>query len=135
MKTGALDALDSADESYGKKDTWKFGMTYRDFYWADGTDEIFVYMAKILSKEILDTRFHYYSNWPMHVFDSVIFCSALTVLSVQQLGDSGKYRFRYDTLRKLGLRPEKNTQCNTETAFDLLYDSVCGFCSDKKAGS
>ena len=44
------------------------------------------------------------------IYTAVVFlCVALTVLSVQQLGDSGKYRFRYDTLRKLGLRPEKYT--------------------------
>lgn len=112
MKTGALDALDSADESYGKRTLGNSGMTYEDFYWADGTDEIFVYMAENFVKgEILDTM-----NFIITVvayaciYTAVVFlCVALTVLSVQQLGDSGKYRFRYDTLRKLGLRPEKYT--------------------------
>ena len=33
----------------------------------------------------------------------VFLCIALTILAVQQLSDSGKYRFRYDVLRKLGL--------------------------------
>ena len=110
MKTGALDALDSADESYGKRTLGNSGMTYEDFYWADGTDEIFVYMTENFVKgEILDTM-----NFIITVvayaciYTAVVFlCVALTVLSVQQLGDSGKYRFRYDTLRKLGLRPEK----------------------------
>ena len=33
----------------------------------------------------------------------VFVCVALTVLSVQQLSDSSKYKFRYDVLEKIGL--------------------------------
>jgi len=33
----------------------------------------------------------------------VFLCAALTIMTVQQLSDSDKYRFRYDILKKLGL--------------------------------
>ncbi len=40
---------------------------------------------------------------PMMYIGLVFLCVAVTVLSVQQLSDSAKYKFRYDVLRKLGL--------------------------------
>lgn len=40
---------------------------------------------------------------PMVYVGLVFVCVAVTVLSVQQLSDSAKYRFRYDVLWKLGL--------------------------------
>lgn len=41
--------------------------------------------------------------FPMFYIGLVFVCVAVTVLSVQQLSDSAKYRFRYDVLKKLGL--------------------------------
>lgn len=40
---------------------------------------------------------------PLFYIGLVFVCVAMTVLSVQQLGDSSKYRFRYDVLAKLGM--------------------------------
>ncbi len=40
--------------------------------------------------------------FPLVYIGLVFLCIALTILAVQQLSDSGKYRFRYDVLRKLG---------------------------------
>lgn len=40
---------------------------------------------------------------PMVYVGLVFVCVAVTVLSVQQLSDSAKYKFRYDVLKKLGL--------------------------------
>lgn len=41
--------------------------------------------------------------FPIVYIGLVFLCIALTILAVQQLSDSGKYRFRFDVLRKLGL--------------------------------
>ncbi len=40
---------------------------------------------------------------PLFYIGLVFVCVAVTVLSVQQLSDSAKYRYRYDVLAKLGL--------------------------------
>lgn len=41
---------------------------------------------------------------PLFYIGLVFVCVAVTVLSVQQLSDSAKYKFRYDVLAKMGLR-------------------------------
>ena len=40
--------------------------------------------------------------FPLAYVGLVFLCVALTIMSVQQLSDSSKYRFRYDVLSKLG---------------------------------
>lgn len=40
---------------------------------------------------------------PLFYMGLVFVCVSVTVLSVQQLSDSAKYRFRYDVLLKLGM--------------------------------
>ena len=40
---------------------------------------------------------------PLFYMGLVFVCVAMTVLSVQQLSDCAKYKFRYDVLAKLGL--------------------------------
>lgn len=44
---------------------------------------------------------------PLFYIGLVFVCVAVTVLSVQQLSDSAKYKFRYDVLAKLGLGKTK----------------------------
>lgn len=44
---------------------------------------------------------------PLFYMGLVFVCVALTVLSVQQLSDSSKYKFRYDVLEKIGLSPKQ----------------------------
>lgn len=44
---------------------------------------------------------------PMFYIGLVFVCVAVTVLSVQQLGDSAKYKFRYDVLGKMGLKQKE----------------------------
>lgn len=41
--------------------------------------------------------------FPLIYIGLVYLCVALTVLSIQQLGDSAKYRFRYNVLRQIGM--------------------------------
>ena len=44
---------------------------------------------------------------PMFYIGLVFVCVAVTVLSVQQLSDSAKYKFRYDVLGKMGLKQKE----------------------------
>jgi hypothetical protein len=46
-------------------------------------------------------------TFPLIYVALVYLCVAFTILSVQQLSDSNKYRFRYSVLRKLGMQEEK----------------------------
>ena len=41
--------------------------------------------------------------FPLFYVGLVFLCVALTVLSIQQLSDSSKYRFRYCVLRQIGM--------------------------------
>ena len=44
---------------------------------------------------------------PMFYIGLVFVCVAVTVLSVQQLSDSAKYKFRYEVLGKMGLKQKE----------------------------
>ena len=43
-------------------------------------------------------------TFPLEYIALIFVFVALTILSVQQLSDAGKYKFRYDVLRKLGMK-------------------------------
>lgn len=45
--------------------------------------------------------------FPLFYIGLVFLCAALTVLAVQQLSDSSKYRYRYNLLRKLSLQEKE----------------------------
>lgn len=72
-----------------------------------GTDQIITYAAVNLVRDNLIPEVKYMLSsivFPCFYMGLVFVCVALTVLSVQQLSDSSKYKFRYDVLRKIGLR-------------------------------
>ena len=48
--------------------------------------------------------------FPLFYVGLVFLCVALTVLAVQQLSDSGKYKYRYQLLGKLGMRAKELNQ-------------------------
>lgn len=48
--------------------------------------------------------------FPLFYVGLVFLCVALTVLAVQQLSDSGKYKYRYQLLGKLGMRSKELNQ-------------------------
>ena len=48
--------------------------------------------------------------FPLIYVGLVFLCVALTVLAVQQLSDSGKYKYRYQLLGKLGMRTKELNQ-------------------------
>ncbi|MCM1180741.1 MAG: ABC transporter permease [Clostridium sp.] len=71
-----------------------------------GSDNIIVYVAYNLVRENLipDTKYTLSTFIIPLFYIGLVFVSvAVTVLSVQQLSDSAKYKFRYDVLAKLGL--------------------------------
>lgn len=71
-----------------------------------GSDSIITFGLIYLARESLIPEIKYMLGSiiiPMFYIGLVFVCVAVTVLSVQQLSDSAKYRFRYDVLAKLGL--------------------------------
>lgn len=71
-----------------------------------GSDDIVSYSGIYLVKSWLIPELKYILSSlviPLFYIGMVFVCVAMTVLSVQQLSDSAKYKFRYDVLTKLGL--------------------------------
>ncbi len=72
-----------------------------------GTDTMVVYYAKYLVRDNIIPEVKYMLSsiiFPLVYIGLVFLCVALTVLSVQQLSDSAKYKFRYGVLQKIGMK-------------------------------
>ena len=109
----ALEGLDGRLDALDKKDVY----SYLD--WGEdeeersgpnnsccGSDSIVSYAAVNLVRDNVIPEVKYMLSsivFPCFYIGLVFVCVALTVLSVQQLSDSAKYRFRYGVLGKLGL--------------------------------
>ena len=75
------------------------------FTYAFGTNQIITCNDFVLIKETMSTEMKYVLTsvaFPFIYIAIVFLCVALTVLSVQQVSDSAKYKFRYSVLQKLG---------------------------------
>lgn len=75
--------------------------------WGYGTNEIITMAATVMVRDNMmgEMRFVLASMaYPLFYIAIVFLCVSMTILSVQQLSDSAKYRFRYQVLSKLGLR-------------------------------
>lgn len=71
-----------------------------------GTDEIVVLSCDVMVSKALTREMKFVMTsitFPLAYVGFVFICVALTILAVQQISDSNKYKFRYDVLRKLGL--------------------------------
>lgn len=71
-----------------------------------GSDSIVTYAAVNLVRDNVIPEVKYMLSsivFPCFYIGLVFVCVALTVLSVQQLSDSAKYKFRYEVLKKIGL--------------------------------
>lgn len=82
------------------------GHTMMEGSFGYGSDTIITYAAVNLVRDNLIPEVKYMLSsivFPMFYIGLVFLCVALTVLSVQQLSDSAKYKFRYGVLKKLGL--------------------------------
>lgn len=71
-----------------------------------GSEELFLMPAaiQVKSREVLELKFLMSTlSFPLFYIGLVFLCVSLTVLSVQQLSDSNKYKVRYQILNKLGM--------------------------------
>lgn len=78
----------------------------------NGSDTIVVYSSKILVRDNLIPEVKYILAaviFPMFYIGFVFVGVALTVLSVQQLSDSSRYKFRYHVLKKIGYSKQQVT--------------------------
>ncbi len=83
-----------------------FGGHLENQFMACGTDNIVVYVVQNIVRDNLipEVKFMLSSIIFALVYIGLVFvCVALTVLSIQQLSDSAKYRFRYQVLHQIGL--------------------------------
>ncbi len=78
-----------------------------DLLKANGTDQILVMVADLFVRDIDTSDFKFVVTsvtFPLTYIALIFVCVALTILAVQQLSDSGKYKFRYEVLKKLGMK-------------------------------
>lgn len=90
-----------------------------------GSDMIVVYMASHIVRDNLIPEVKYLLSSlivPGFYIGLVFLCVALTVLSVQQLSDSAKYKSRYDVLGKIGL---ERSQINKLVGKQLMGFYLC----------
>lgn len=74
---------------------------------ATGTDQIVSFSADVIVRDIDAPYMKFIVTalvFPLAYIGLIFVCVAMTILAVQQLSDSSKYRFRYDVLRKLGMK-------------------------------
>lgn len=96
-------------EQMNRQDEWYSG---DEFYGGlcCGSDNIIVFAELCLVRANLIPQVKYMLSAlivPLFYMGLVFVCVAVTVLSVQLLSDSAKYRFRYEVLGKLGLGREQ----------------------------
>lgn len=92
-----------------------------------GTDSIYVSDSYVFVRqnEMREMKFLMSTLiFPLFYIGLVFLCVALTVLAVQQLSDSSKYRYRYNLLRKLGLQER---ELNSVILKQLFLYYLCPF--------
>ncbi|MGL4731923.1 MAG: ABC transporter permease [Clostridium sp.] len=82
------------------------GIFHSNIIWGCGTDQIITCIDVVLVQTNLlnEVKFILTAiSFPFIYIGLVFLCVALTILSVQQISDSEKYKYRYSVLSKLGL--------------------------------
>ncbi len=118
-------------QGYGQTretDGWQ-GDDENDFDYEDdfgnscsGSDSIVVYAEKNLVRDNLIPEIKYMLLsviFPLFYVGIVFLCVALTVLSVQQLSDAAKYRFRYQVLFQIG--------CSGREITKIIFKQLFGY--------
>lgn len=78
--------------------------------WGSGTDRVMAVVDTILVQTNVLNEYKFVVSsisFPFLYIAIVFLCVALTVLSVQQISDSAKYKFRYDVMKNLGLKSKE----------------------------
>lgn len=99
---GLQEKLDGVKNYYDEN--WNFKA---DITWGFGTDKILTSTGVVLVGTSLMNEMKFVVSsvsFPFIYIALVFLCVALTILSVQQISDSTKYKYRYSVLRKLGLK-------------------------------
>lgn len=90
-----------------------------------GSEELFLMPAtiQVKSREVFELKFLMSTlSFPLFYIGLVFLCVSFTVLSVQQLSDANKYRFRYQILHKLGMGKRRITRT---VAKQLFFYYLC----------
>lgn len=112
----------AATQHYEDAETGNMKM---DITWGFGTNQVISMVDTVLVRTNLleETRFIMTAiSYPLLYIGIVFLCVAMTILSVQQLGDLEKYKFRYQVLSKLGL---KEREINRVVLKQLLIYYLC----------
>ena len=75
-----------------------------------GSEDMFLTPASIQvkSREVAELKFLMSTlSFPLFYIGLVFLCVSLTVLSVQQVSDAAKYKFRYQILHQIGMRKKR----------------------------
>ena len=122
---GTVELRDALDEAHRHKHglmtydeyeaAWTAGEIGEDEWQDDtleagGTDEMIVMIADLFVRDAdaAELKFVVTSvTFPLEYIALIFVFVAVTILAVQQLSDSGKYRFRYDVLKKLGMKRQE----------------------------
>lgn len=111
------------EEGTAKEEDWQENLLE-----ATGTDDVVVMIADIFVRDIdgADMKFVIASvTFSLEYIALIFVFVALTILSVQQLSDAGKYKFRYDVLKKLGMkRRERNSVIFRQLALYYLVPAL-----------
>lgn len=111
------------EEGTAKEEDWQENLLE-----TTGTDDVVVMIADIFVRDIdgADMKFVIASvTFPLEYIALIFVFVALTILSVQQLSDAGKYKFRYDVLKKLGMkRRERNSVIFRQLALYYLVPAL-----------
>lgn len=102
----ALDALERDKDINSLDDYMEYDEFAENGNSCSGSDMIVVYVTDHAVRDNLIPEIKYLLSsviFPMLYMGMVFLCVGLTVLTVHQLSDSAKYRFRYGVLKKLGL--------------------------------
>lgn len=99
---GLQEKLDNVKNYYDE-----FGNFKSSMIWGFGTDQIISCSGVVLvqTNMLTDIKFILIAvAFPFIYIGLVFLCVSLTILSVQQISDSAKYKYRYAVLSKLGLK-------------------------------
>lgn len=99
---GLHEKLSAVKEYFNNNGEFKCNIT-----WGYGSDQIITCNDTVLvqSNQLEEIKFVLTAiSFPLMYIGLVFLCVALTILSVQQVSDSSKYKYRYSVLSKLGLK-------------------------------
>lgn len=100
--------IETQDDSYEEIDSYLNSLDR-----GTGSDAIYISDKLVFLKDNDTREMKFLLStliFPLFYVGLVFLCAALTVLAVQQLSDSGKYKYRYQLLGKLGMRTKELNQ-------------------------